>query len=94
MRKTSIGYNVHILTTEKQSSSLYISCTLLTLAQQDLNECIMYNEQTSRILADLNAKNVGDEAAINQVGKFKMDYQMETKRTRSSKLLRSSEVKF
>ena len=54
----------------------------------------MNNDQPARILADLKENNVEYEAPINQVEKFKIDYQMETKRTRSSKLLRSSEIKF
>ena len=67
---------------------------LLTLTQQDLNEDTMSNDQAAEILAELNENNVEYEAPINQVEKFKMDYQMQTKRTRSSKLLRSSWVKF
>ena len=44
----------------------------------------MDNDQDDEILAYLNENNIEYEAPINQVGKFKMDYQMQTKRTRSS----------
>ena len=39
----------------------------------------MNNEEAAEILADLNRNNVVDEAPVNQVEKFKMDYHMDNK---------------
>ena len=43
------------------------------LTQQDLNKDTMNNEQAAENLAGLNENNVGEEAPINQVEKFKME---------------------
>ena len=42
----------------------------------------MSNDQAAEILVELNANNIEYEAPINQVEKFKMDQQMETKENR------------